>query len=33
MFIGGQPELYSAEGGEPLESVGFEGDNVKIYTN
>ena len=33
VFIGGQPELSSAEGGQPLESVGFEGDNVKIYTN
>ena len=33
VFIGGQPELSSAEGGEPLESVGFKGDNVKIYTN
>ena len=37
VFIGGQPKLYSAEyraeGGEPLDSVGFKGDNVKIYIN
>ena len=32
-FVGGEPELYSTEGGEPLDAVGYMGVNVKIYTN
>ena len=32
-FVGGEPELYSTEGGEPLDAVGYMGVNVKIHTN